>query len=198
MLNENNMEEFMKEDWKDIKDYEGLYQVSNLGRIKSLSTKVFNGKGYRIKPERLLKLTCDKDGYLIVFISKGKIRKSKKVHRLVAQAFIANPEGKPQVNHIDGNKRNNRITNLEWVTNLENSIHAWQTGLQYKRFGKDNLHCKPVIQYDTQMNKINEYISIKEASRDTNISLSTIIDSCKGKIKNISRCKYIWRYSNGD
>ena len=115
----------MKEIWKAIKDYEGKYEVSNLGRVKSLErTSRLNRK---IK-ERILAPREHTGGYLRVQLS----RKDFYIHRLVAEAFIPNPENKSQVNHIDGNKRNNHVDNLEWNTPLENNLHAIRTGLNKK------------------------------------------------------------------
>lgn len=114
----------MQEIWKDIKEYEGLYQISNLGNVKSL------------KRNKLLKPIKDKDGYLCVTLYKMCKLKEKKVHRLVAQTFILNPENKPQVNHIDGNKQNNVVNNLEWCTRLENIEHAWKIGLMKVHYGR--------------------------------------------------------------
>lgn len=123
-----------KEIWKDIKEFEGLYQVSNFGRIKRLSKKVYNSglvhnKKYFISKEIILKNATISKGYLGVTLTKDKKRYPKKVHRLVAQAFIDNPENKPQVNHKDCNKQNNCVDNLEWCTNSENQIHAFTNGL---------------------------------------------------------------------
>ena len=110
--------------WVDISDYEEHYQISNFGRTKSF----FRGKAKILKP------FIDKDGYLSIALSKdGRVRKFK-VHRLVAEAFIPNPESKPTVNHRDGNKMNNHVDNLEWNTDRENNLHAIKTGLrQYQR-----------------------------------------------------------------
>lgn len=116
--------------WKPIKDWEFLYEVSNLGRVKSLERKVSakNGAKRTVK-ERILKFN-DSRGYLLVHLSKSQHNtKGYKVHRLVAEAFIPNPQGKPCVNHINGIKTDNRVENLEWVTHLENSRHATDTGL---------------------------------------------------------------------
>lgn len=102
------------EEWRPINGYEGLYEVSNLGRVKSLSYK-------NTKEERILKIFKDKDGYLMVNLSNNKITCRFRVHRLVAEAFIPNPENKPCVDHINTIKNDNRIENLRWVTYKENS-----------------------------------------------------------------------------
>lgn len=105
------------EKWKDVKGYEGLYRVSNLGRVKTLNYK-------RTGKERVLKNSLNRDGYLMVKLYKNREHLGLGVHRLVAEAFIPNPEGKPQVNHIDEVKTNNHVTNLEWATAKENSNHG--------------------------------------------------------------------------
>ena len=106
-----------------------MYQVSNYGNIKSLARQRRNSKGIYMQKEKLLSLTNTSTGYKKVELVKNGKKKSYKVHRLVAMAFIDNPENKPQVNHIDGNKINNHVDNLEWVTSSENCIHAYNTGL---------------------------------------------------------------------
>lgn len=109
-----------KEIWKDIPNFEGLYQVSNLGRVKSLEKKVWNRYQFIKKEEKMLKYGNTPKGYYTVKLYKNSTHCNKKIHRLVAEAFIPNPEGKPQVNHIDGNKKNNNVENLEWCSNKEN------------------------------------------------------------------------------
>lgn len=124
----------MIEIWKDIKDFEGIYQVSTFGRIKRLSRKTINegllGKNKELQlKEKILKPSTITKGYKGITLTKDKKRYPKKVHRLVAEAFIPNPNNKPQINHIDCNKSNNNVNNLEWCTNSENQKHAFKNGL---------------------------------------------------------------------
>ena len=110
----------MLEIWKDIKQYEGLYQVSNLGRVRSLGRKINTGRnGYRITQDKILK-QYNKVGYNYVMLYNKSGTKALRVHRLVAEAFIPNPENKPQVNHLNENKQDNTYTNLIWATSKEN------------------------------------------------------------------------------
>ena len=109
-----NVKDLPHEIWKDIENFENLYKISNYGRVKSLRKQV-----------KILKARIDKKGYNHYAIRKDNKIYEKKAHRLVAQAFIPNPENKPQVNHLDGNKLNNYYKNLEWCTNGENQIHSY-------------------------------------------------------------------------
>lgn len=109
----------MKEIWKDIKDYEGLYQVSNLGNVRSLERKVKINKGYRIVKNKILKLGI-RNNYYVISLNKNNKRKSFQVHRLVAEAFIDNLDNKPIINHKNFNKLDNNVNNLEWCTQKEN------------------------------------------------------------------------------
>lgn len=168
----------MKEIWRDIVGYKGQYQVSNLGRVKSLyinnydiNTKTFK----KIERERILKPHDNKKGYLIVKLNK----KSCKVHRLVAEAFIPNPNNLPQVNHKDENKENNRASNLEFCTNKYNARYS---------------HSKPVLQYDLEGNFIKEWSCIKEAHETLNISDSKISFCCKHKKYNNTAGGFRWEY----
>jgi hypothetical protein len=109
--------------WKEIKDYEGLYEVSNYGRVKRLESLVKNKHSYRLVKEKILSIPSYH--YQSVFLSNGKV-KQHYVHRLVATAFLSNSLNKEQVNHIDGNKLNNHVSNLEWVSQSENMKHIFK------------------------------------------------------------------------
>ena len=123
-----------KEIWKDIEGYEGLYQVSNMGRIKSFQYDKIKGK--------ILKPSLCAFDYLKINLRLNNTPKTEKLHRLVAKAFIPNPENKPQINHKDGNKQNNRVDNLEWCTDRENKQHAVRMGLHTVLKGEDNPNAK--------------------------------------------------------
>ena len=130
----------MTEQWKEIKNFEGMYEVSNTGRVRGLARRVPHAKsGYRNIPA-VEKKAIAVGGYLYYCLSKGGKDYRFAAHRLVAQAFIPNPYKKPEINHKDGNKFNNCFDNLEWVTRKENVHHAIETGLahQYDRHGEKN------------------------------------------------------------
>lgn len=121
----------IKEEWKDIKGYEGLYQISNTGNVKSLERRIDGKKCHRKLEEKILKPIETDRGYLRVKLSRDNKVSKVRIHRLVAEAFIEKPE--LEVNHIDGNKKNNCIENLEWVTSKENKQHAKSIGLYRKK-----------------------------------------------------------------
>ena len=129
----------MEEIWKDIEGYKGLYQVSNLGRVRSLDRRVIRPDGSIMSFRgRMLKQGLTPKFYLKVYPSKRSKKESLQVHRLVALSFIPNPENKSDVNHIDGNKQNNNVKNLEWATALENQLHAYKNGLKHAKHGESN------------------------------------------------------------
>lgn len=170
----------MKEEWKDIKDYEGLYQVSNLGNIKSNS--YIDASGHK-RNSKNINPNIDRNGYYRVGLTKNNKRKYFQIHRLVSQAFIDNPDNKPQVNHKDSDKSNNCVTNLEWVTSSENNIHAYKFGKNYPRFGKENGKSNTIIQYDLNGNFIKEWESLNMCANELCLQESCISMCCSGKRK---------------
>ncbi|UGO47908.1 HNH endonuclease [Bacillus phage vB_BanS_Skywalker] len=181
---------------KQIKGYEGKYSVSKDGNV------------YSEKSKKFLKQQINHRGYSCVnlYDKYGKM-KTHTVHRLVALAFISNPENKPEINHRDGNKQNNDSDNLEWSTRSENMIHAHENGLQPKS-EKQSEHArnlmlqtnikkrKPVLQFDLNMNLIAEHDSIVDASLlfGSKNYVSDISKCCRDKKKS---CKgFIWKYKS--
>ena len=142
-----------QEIWKVIAECNGTYYVSSWGQVKS----------YKYGKERILKPGLIGNGYPAVDICTNGKRKMHRIHRLVAVAFIPNPDNKPQINHKDGDKLNNHVSNLEWMTNQENQQHGWDTGLfESKRLAIGKAHSKPVIDIATG----NKYDSLKSACED--------------------------------
>ena len=176
IIGDNNM---TKEIWRDIDGYEGRYQVSDQGRVKSLERK---GR----RKERILKPGLDKDGYLLVNLWAGGKQKNHKVHRLVCQAFHENPDGKPCVNHIDENKTNNCASNLEWCTHKENNTH----GTRNERVAK--TQSRPVAQYAQDGELIKIWPSTREAERQTGFRHGYICKTANGKRK--QAYGFIWKY----
>ena len=151
-----NYEEY--EVWKDVVDYEGIYQVSSKGRIRSLDREVDRGENGALKIEGMILSPADNKGYKYFNASKqGKKAKVTWVHRLVAETFIPNPERKPCVNHIDGDKNNNAVDNLEWCTHEENQNHAVENGLDGKAV--------VILLKDKETGVIHELASMARASK---------------------------------
>ena len=197
----------MKEEWKDIPGYEGIYLVSNLGRIKSLSRKVKSkGTGFYFSKERLLRQQIQRNGYATVTLynTSGK-PKMFLVHRLVGVAFVPNLTEGDIIDHKDCNKLNNSCENLQWTTQKGNCnnpitrkhISDWQANGNCPQCGKyGSLHhnSRPILRI-SKSGEIVEYDSIASAGRD-NFSPASIIRCCKGEIP-IYR-GFDWRYKNND
>lgn len=172
------------EEWKAVKGFEDAYEISNLGNLRSID-RISCGKRYTGK---IISNAQVRGGYLVNILSYEGKRKTVRRHRLVAEAFIPNPDGKPEVNHLDGDKGNNRVENLEWATHKENTNHAWITGLTKAPPAEEN---KKVIQFYEGI-PIAEYSSIDIAANINGISAADICKCCKGKRKNAGR--YSWEY----
>jgi hypothetical protein len=188
--------------WKDIEGFDGLYQVSNLGRIKSLLRNVVksNGNNYTIR-ERVLKQCISKKGYYFVNLHKDGKQYMKKIHRLKAIHFIPNPNNLPCLNHKNGNKLDNTTKNLEWCTHGHNNQHAYDTGLKIGamtgKFGADNHSSKAVQQLDKNTDIVlNTFGSAHEAKRETGISYQHICEICRGSKRRKTAGGFKWRFAN--
>lgn len=161
----------MSEIWKEIKGYEGYYEVSSYGKVKSknkILKPFFNGKGY-----------------LYVNLCKDGKRETISIHRLIGIMFIPNPDNKPQINHIDGIKINNFVNNLEWTTNGENVKHAYSNNLM-KSLGI------PIIQYDKENNIIGRFESIRNASIISGVGYMSIRKCCHNQRKTAGG--FVWKF----
>lgn len=176
----------------------GLYEVSNLGNIKSLK-RLHNirGNSSYLTREHILKPSI-RNGYYFVDLCKNRKQNKVSIHRVVALTFIPNIENKSQINHINGNKLDNRVDNLEWCTCAENIKHSFEIGLRNVEKIKDNMRklgkskAKRVIQYDKNMNFIKEWESATKAGKDLHIFQQSIVACLKGRTKTAG--KYIWKY----
>lgn len=181
----------MKEEWKDIPGYEGLYMVSSEGRIKSLRYRHSN-------QEHIIPGRDNGDGYFVVQLCKDG-RKMFTIHRLVATTFIPNPECKPYIDHINGDRKDNSVSNLRWCTQKENCNYAkakdnFRKGHTGLLLGEKSVSAKPVIQMSLDGKLIKRYTCIMEASRETGINDSCICRVCKGERKQAGG--YRWIYEN--
>ncbi len=163
--------------WEDIKGFEGHYQVSTLGRVRSLDRVVKSGQFVRGK---ILKAATDKAGYVFIYLRKDCKSIFFRIHRLVALTFIKNPANKLEVNHINGIKKDNKVDNLEWCTTSENRLHSFRK-LNRKpsrawlgKFGKDNPRSMKIIQETKQGEMVATFNSMTEASAKTGFTMATI------------------------
>ena len=183
----------MTEVWKDIKDFEGLYQISNLGRIKSMQRYVKNKSSKRVVKEKMLKNQINNKGYYSVILRKNGKTFTKTVHRLIAIAFIENKNNYPCINHKDGNKLNDKLDNLEWCSYKHNIREAYRLGLnKYTNLINFKNLPKKVLQFDKNGNFIKEFDSIREASKIADVCYNSISLNCRGKQKYAG--DYTWKF----
>ena len=186
----------MKEEWRGIKGFEGKYMVSNLGRVKSLN---YNRTG----KEGILEGVDYGYGYLYVNLYKYGKGKQCMIHRLVAMAFIPNPDNLPEVNHKNEDKTDNRVENLEWCSRLYNINYGTRNKkisekLKGKKHSEEHIKklSKPVFSVNKESGLIMWWESIREAERCTGINKGNITRCCKGKAK--SAGNHIWFYADED
>lgn len=174
----------MKEIWKDISGYEDMYQISNFGNLRAIKSSSSGEKSCFIKTP-----TLTHKGYENISLYKNGKRNFFRIHRLVAEYFIDNPNNYPQVNHIDGNKSNNRVDNLEWCNNSQNMKHAYDNGLCSR--------AKPILQFDKNGNFIKKWKTISDIYKQFGkIDNGCISAVCNKKRK--SAYGYIWKYAEGE
>ena len=188
-----------EEIWKDIEGYEGIYQVSNLGRVRSLTRKVDCKGGQRTIKGKILKPIISFNSYLSVDLRQHQKHKTALIHRLVAQAFIPNPNDFPIVNHIDNNPQNNCANNLEWCTQSYNVKYSYIYGNAKPTLGcfkKGNIphNLRKIVQYDKNHNFIRIHNSIRLAAKSVGRTDGAIQNCLAGKTKTSGG--YIWKYAD--
>lgn len=191
-----SLNDLPNERWKDINNYKGLYQISDYGRVKSLSRKIDKTHVYK---ERILKQSYDKDSYLVCQLSKNGKHETIRVHQLVGKYFVPNYDNKPLFDHIkpvEKNYCNNHYTNLQPFTYSENIKKAYKMGRKpitiNCKYGRDNKKARRIIQYDLNMNKITEWYCINDIVKKYGYSHGNIVSCCKGRYK--QAYGYIWKY----
>lgn len=174
----------MQEIWKDIRGFEGLYQISNLGNVKSVTRIISRSTTDLPIQERILK-PCVRHGYKHIILSKNGKFTTGHIHRLVAEAFIPNPNNLPCVNHKDENPSNNCVNNLEWCTRAYNNSynHLRERAATSKR--------KPILQFDLNGNFIREWSHAREAAETLGLNKRAIYGACTGRLKTSGG--FVWK-----
>lgn len=192
-----------EETWKQISGFEGLYEVSNLGRVKSLERTIIRpGNYHKVVHETILR-PWDCKGYEQIWLCNENGRIHKSIHVLVATAFIPNPQQKKCVDHIDGNRKNNRVDNLRWCSYKENSnfelvrkhISESIAGEKHPFWGKKGVDCHnsiPICQFTKSGVFIRSFDAIMDAYRETGISFSNISAACRGD--RLTAGGFVWKY----
>lgn len=177
------------EQWRDIPGYEGYYQVSDYGNVRSV---LFVNNIVRKPRIKNLHKQVGVHGRIYVSLYKDTNRKNCTVHRLVANAFIPNPNNYPEVNHIDGNPQNNNVRNLEWCTKSYNEKHAYHNGLQEKLVAYNNSRKKPIVRNDGK-----EYSCAYEAADDLGVTVFSVRDVLKGRINTVKGYSFTYAQEAG-
>lgn len=195
--------ELITEEFRPVKGYEGLYEVSSFGRVKSLSRIVkspIRNNPTVTRKERILKQSESDRGYKSVTLQIGEMLNIMSVHRLVATAFLANPNNHPVINHIDSDPSHNVFLNLEWCTQSHNIRHAFKTGRKHapdwfykSEFGRDNPASRQVIQMSVNGDFIKEWDCVSYIQRDLGFNRPNICKCCRGKINTAYGFK--WKYA---
>lgn len=174
--------------WEDILEYEGIYKVSSLGRVM----RIKNSKGSMIN--NILTPIKNESGLYVTLRNCGNDKRCL-IHRLVGTAFIPNTQNKPEINHIDGNRWNNNVNNLEWVTSSENNQHAHdKLNREFTAYGENHANSITVSQYDRHGILINVFGSVNEAGRQLKIQFTNIAKCARGERKTAGG--FIWKYEN--
>lgn len=179
----------MEEIWKEVPEFSGAYLISNYGRLKSVRRYVKHGDRDWLVKERMMSQVINHAGYVEYQITYNKKHYGRKAHRLVAEAFIPNPLNKPFVNHIDGDKTNNSVSNLEWCTCQENNVHAYQ----------HELHSSvlPILQFSEDWSFIKRWKNAAEITRALGIGRTSIHKACKRETNHfIDGYNWLYEYTN--
>ena len=188
------IKEYLFEEWRPVAGYEGLYEVSNFGRVRSLERDCITGRGgvHHLK-EKYLILNKKKTGYFEVCLFKNGLRKYHLVHRIVAQAFLPNQNNYAEINHKDENKQNNTVWNLEWCDSTYNKKYGSRTAKANKKHKTTEIKHLPVKQYSLNNTFIGEYSGVCEAEKFTGVKYQLISRCCKGVGKQAGG--FVWRYA---
>lgn len=184
----------MEEVWKPVEGYEEFYQVSNMGRVRSIDRIVAKGWRPYLKHGRVLAPQARQHGYLSVWLYTGDAKKQVSVHRLVAEAFCERKEGQDEVNHLNENKQDNRAENLAWCTRSENCSYGEKLAESRKKWRNRADRSKAVRQYTLSGEFVKEYPSLHEVRRQTGFGEGNICHAINGKYTHAYG--YVWKYAS--